>query len=977
MLLSVVLVGIFVAEAQVKTITGTVTSSEDGMGIPGVSVSVKGTTVGTVTNIDGQYQLNVPEDGRFLVFSFVGMKTKEAAIEGSIVNVALDPDVIGVEEVMVVGYGVTTKEAATGSVGSVDAEQIADVPEVTLDKLLSGKIAGVSITSESGQPGAANEVRIRGFSSINSGMDPLYVVDGVPIMSGDQSYFTNTGNALATINPTDIESITVLKDASAAAIYGSRAANGVIVITTKSGKAGQGKFNFKVSKGFDWLANDNNYGPMDAPDLLEWLRTAATNAGANPDEVYPMSLLDDGYVDWIDEMTRTGKIENYEFSVSGGNESTSHFISGSYTTNDGIFYGVGFDKAQIRANLDHDVNNWLKVGMRMNGGYTKSDDVAMQSLYYVNPVFAGMAIFPWTKIKNDDGTYNLDIPEWSSTNPLATAEYDDQWEKQHRMLTSMYFQIEPVKNLILKTNNSYEYTGGEGRRYWSAEADANGDATLQTSSSKYWQAITSNTANYSTVIDEDHSVQVLAGQEATKYYYNSYYISSPHVNPEIPFPTTATADEDDADYAETSFTLLSYFGILDYNYKGRYYGKVSVRRDGSSRFGENNRYGTFWAGAVAWNLHNEAFMDKYDWLNIFKIRASYGITGNDRIGNYTQYGTYGDVEFNGAPGMSPSRLANPDLTWEESKEYNLAIDYGFLDRFSGSLEFYERKTENMLYDKNISHTSGFTTYTLNIGSIKNTGVEFLLNYTAIKKRDLKWDLSLNLSHNKSEILDLGDEDQFIDSRFIYKVGENFYNYYLYDYAGVNPVNGEALWYTEDKEITNQANKANKIIAGSPEPKLMGGFNSNLYYKGFSLDLNLEFKTGNQVLIEEHHYLTGDGYWMKNQASLGLDYWKEPGDITDTPKPIMNNATNSSQYNSTRWMYDGDYLRIKNVTLSYTLPKKWVNTLLMSNLRVYASGVNLYTFHDVPFWDPERGSDGLAFGMYPQTKKLIFGVDITF
>jgi TonB-dependent starch-binding outer membrane protein SusC len=975
--------GTLAVDAQTKAITGVVISAEDESPIPGVSISVKGTTLGTITDMNGNYSLQVPGDAQTLVFSFVGMKTLELPIVGSTVNARLEPDVMGIEEVIVVAYGTTTKEAATGSVGTVQSEEIVDVPETTFDRLLSGKVAGVHIASESGQPGANNEVRIRGFSSINSGMDPLYIVDGVPVMTGDQTYFTNTGNALTVLNPADIESITILKDAAAASIYGSRAANGVILVTTKSGKAGESKINFKVSTGFDWLANDNGYGPLDAPDALAFLRTAVTNAGKNPDDpdadggkyYYPNSLLDETN-NWFDEMTRTGKINTYEFSVTGGSAATNHYLSGTYSKHEGIFYGVSYEKAQLRANIDHQINDWMSAGLRANGGYTDASDVAMQDLYFVNPIFSGLALFPWTPIYNEDGTYNKKIPEWFNTNPLASATYDDQWEKQNRILGNVYFQIEPIKDLKLKTNNSYEYTGGEGRRYWAPEADANEIATLQVSNLRYTQAITSNTLTYSKILNEVHSINALAGQEATKFYNNSYYIYTPDPNSDIPFPNTGTADTDEGDYDESAYTLLSYFGVLDYNYRSRYYAKASIRHDGSSRFGENKRYGTFWAGALAWNLHNESFMDRFTWLDILKLRASYGISGNDQIGNYDQYGTYGSRTYNAAGGMAPDRLANPNLTWEENEEYNFALDYGFFNRISGSVEYYDRTTNNMLYEKKISYTSGFGSYMLNIGSVKNSGFEFLINVEALRSA-VSWDIGLNLSHNKSEILNLGDEEEFVDGRFIYRVGESFYNYYLYNYAGVNPINGEALWYNKDGEITNQASKANKIVAGSPEPKLMGGINSNLSWKGLVLNATLQFKTGNKVQIEEHRYLTGDGNWMKNQANPILDYWKQPGDITDVPKPIADNSTNSYQYYSTRWMYDGDFLRIQNVTLSYSLPQKWITPLRLSNLRVYASGVNLYTFHDVPYWDPERGMDGLVAGMHPQTKKVTFGIDVTF
>jgi TonB-linked SusC/RagA family outer membrane protein len=800
-------------------------------------------------------------------------------------------------------------------------------------------------------------------------------------MSGDQSYFTNTGNALATINPNDIESITILKDAAAASIYGSRAANGVILITTKSGKEGKSKVTFRASYGVSSLANDNNFDIMTPAQMLNYNRAGAWNAGANPDDpsdpfYYPVSLLEKPMNNWLKESTRLGNLQDYELAISGGTAKTKHYTSVSFTDQDGVFYGIDFKKYQLRSNIEHAINDKFRMGVNLNVFHSESNDVAMQAMYYVNPLFAGMFLLPWTPIYNEDGTFNMVIPEWGNTNPRATQEHDDQFELQNRVQATGYLEWEPLVGLKFKSNNAIELTDGEGRRYWSAEADSQGNATLQVSNSKYSQITSSNTVSY-TKYFSDHNFNILGGFEAINNWYDSYYIYSPDVDPNIPFPNTSTAEVDEGDYSESRYTMASFFGILDYNYASRYYFRASIRTDGSSRFGANNRWATFYSFGASWNLHNEAFLENTKWLDALKVRAIYGINGNDRIGNYEAWGIYGPVTYNATSGMAPTQPSNADLTWETNTSYNIGIDFGFLQRISGSVEYYNRVTTDMLLDIPLSRTTGFASLRQNIGELKNSGVEGIIDVTVVDG-PVFWSVGFNIAANRSEILNLGDQEEIISGRIIHRVGESLYNYYLYDYAGVNPVNGEALWYNADKEITSLYSQANKIIAGSPEAKFIGGFNTAVSWSGISLNVNFEYKMGNQVLVEELHYAASDGYWWDvNQVNVALDYWKNPGDLTKTPKPIANNTTNSNGYYNPRWMYNGDYLRIKNITLSYTLPSKVTQRIKIDQLRIYGSAVNAFTFHSVDFWDPERGVEGAGFGIYPMTKSFVVGIDLTF
>jgi len=874
--------------AQGLQITGNVVGADDGSALPGVTVIVKGTTVGAVTDFEGKFSITVPEGNETLVFSFVGMQTQEIAIGNStVINVAMEVDAVNMDEVVVIGYGRSTREASTGSV----------------------------------------------------------------------------------------------KDAAAASIYGSRAANGVILITTKTGGEGKSRVNFRASYGVSSLANDNNFNVMNPSQMVQYNRAAAWNAGANPDDpsdpfYYPKSLLEQPMNNWIKESTRLGNLQDYELSVSGGTAKTKHYTSASYSNSEGVFHGIDYKKYQLRSNIDHEISDKLRMGVKLNAFHSESNDVAMQAMYYVNPLFAGMFLKPWTPIYNEDGTFNMTVPEWGNTNPRATQEYDDQYELQNRLQGSAYVEWEPLAGLKFKTNNAIEYTDGEGRRYWSAEADSQGDATLQVSNSKYSQITSSNTASYTKYFN-DHNLNVLAGFEAIDNSFNSYYIYSPDVDPNIPFPNTSTSDADEGDYDENRYTMASFFGILDYNYASRYYFRASVRTDGSSRFGANYRWGTFYSFGASWNLHNEAFLENTNWIDALKVRLSYGINGNDRIGNYEHWGIYGPVSYNATTGMSPSQPANPDLTWETNTSYNVGLDFGFVQRVSGSFEFYSRTTTDMLLNIPLSRTSGFTSLRQNIGELQNTGVEGLINVTIVDG-PVYWSVGLNIAANRSEILNLGDQDEIINSRIIHRVGESLFSYYLYDYAGVNPVNGEALWYNEDKEMTNLYSDANKIIAGSPEARYLGGFNTEFSWKGLALNLNFEYKLGNQVLVEELHYAASDGYWWDvNQVTVANDYWREPGQLTKTPKPIANNTTNSNGYYNPRWMYDGDYLRVKNITISYTLPSSVTQRLKIDQLRIYGSAVNAYTFHSVDFWDPERGVEGGGFGIYPMTKSFVIGLGISY
>ncbi|MDD3901777.1 MAG: TonB-dependent receptor [Dysgonamonadaceae bacterium] len=981
MFLALFFVGIGIAMAQTQ-VRGTVV---DDLGEPviGATIQIKGTTQGTVTDIDGVFNLTAPAGGT-LVISYVGYTTQEVRVAPT-VRVVLSTDTELLDEVVVVAYGTVTREAKTGSVSSVSGTDISNAPVVSMDKALGGKIAGVSITSSSGQPGAASSIRVRGTSSINAGNNPLWVIDGIPVLTGNPNDFLNTGNVLSTINPNDIESITVLKDAAASSIYGSRAANGVILVTTKSGKEGRTNFNARVKYGASWLANDNDFGIMNAAQLLEYQRDAAVNAGNDPDNptdpyYRPNELLSRPLTNWMDHLSRMGNIQEYEINASGSNAKATYYSSLVYNRTDGVFYGVDMNKISGRLNADYKLTNTLETGARVNFSYTKGSDVPMQSLYYSNPVFAGMMILPWTPAYNDQGDHNVDILENSRTNPRATAEYDDQYGKSYQILGNIYLQYRPIRQLTFKTNNAVETINNDGRRYWSPET-SQGDATLQVSRSSNLQLTTSNTATYNDLFDDIHNVRVLLGQEAQKYTSDYLYSYAPDVNPDIPYVQTAPQSGVEAEQGYSATTLLSFFSMLDYNYDEKYYLQASLRSDGSSLFGSENRWGTFYSVGASWNIHRESFMDNLDFVNLLKLRASYGLNGNNNIEAYRAYGVYASTQYNGATGMRPSRPSNPNLSWEKNGTWNLGLDFTLFDKLDGNVDVYNRKTTDMLLDKNVPQTTGFSTNFLNIGSLQNRGVEVQLNYDILNRNDLKWNVGANIAFNKTEILELGDNEEIAyadDSRLRHKVGESLYTFRLRDYYGVDPTNGDALYRDESGNLTNDFTQSRYIYPGSPEPKFLGGFNTNISWKGFDLGAFFEFKGGNYVLLIERRYLESDGAQMSNnQIKTALNYWKKPGDTGVNPKPIAGNATQSNNFGTTRFLQRGDYLRLKDVTLSYTLPSNVLEKMNVSGLRVYVSAQNIYTFHDVDWWDPERGVDGIGYGIYPMTKSMIGGIELSF
>ena len=987
------------ALAQNVTVKGVV-SDANGDPVPSAGVIVDGTTKGTVTGVNGEYSITVPASAS-LRFSAIGYKDQLVSVNGkAVINVTLAEDATKLEDAVIVAYGTVSKESLTGSVTTLKSDEIASAPVTSVDKMLAGKLAGVTVTQGSGQPGSTSTIRVRGTSSISAGNEPLWVVDGIPMMASDFRQLSAAGvgggSSSTFLNPNDIESITVLKDAAAASIYGSRAANGVILVTTKSGKSGRAKFTARAKYGAQQLANDNGLRPLNGLEALEYKRTAVIHAGKDPDDptssmYFPYTLLANGADNWYKELTRIGSIQEYEINATGGNDRSAYYSSVAYHKNEGVYNFTDFQRVTARVNADSQLTPKLKTGARVNLSYSDSHSPQMGSSYYINPQFAMWHPLPWHKVHNPDGSLNYNISEMSGNNPLGVAN-DDYNDKDYRLQGSAYVEWKILPYLTFKTTDGVEFLYEESHQYWSPTGSKAG---RQATAFNIWTTdiryTTSNTLTFDKTFGE-HNVRAMAGQEAMTDTYKYIYGYSPNVDPQIPYPTTSPAESDQVDYYIGEETLLSYFGYLEYSFAHKYSVQATLRTDGSSLFGSDKKWGTFYSLGGSWNIANEKFFKPVsNYVSQAKARASYGVNGNNNITAYRAYGTYASVQNLGvANGYVPSRPANPELSWEKNKTWNVGLDFGFFDdRLTGSVDVYNRLTQDMLLATGVPYTTGFGSNTKNVGSIQNKGAEFLLDAILYRKGDFTWTAGFNIAFNRSKVLDLAGNEflEPLDYRLDggdgdtagvrIKEGYSLYTFYLRDWYGVNPSNGDGLWWTEDGTLTNDRTKARYIYYGSPEPKATGGFNTSLTWKNFTLSAYAQFVTGNKVLSSNAY--VDDGYSLtSNTSTAALNYWKQPGDTGVTPKPVAQNPGVYHSLFSTRFLEDGSYLRIKDVTLSYDVPANISGKIGVKGARVYVSALNPYTFHNVTALDPETGPLGnIEVGVHSAVKSLIGGVEISF
>ncbi len=958
--------------AQTISITGTVTSvMDDNMPLPGVTVQIKNTTQGTITDMDGRYSLEA-NAGDTLVFSYVGMIPESVPIEGrTTINVSLMADIARLGEVVVVGYGTESSRLISGSLGVVSESELRDVPLRTIDGVLQGRSAGVQITQNSGTPGAATTVRIRGNSSISAGNEPLYVVDGIPITTGNfgQVGFSGQGiNALSDINPNDIESITVLKDASAAAIYGARATNGVILITTKRGKTQQTQMNFNAT-----------FGIQDIENRLEMLNAEQWHDLKGTTPADPNNPVD---TDWLSYVLRSAPMANYELSANGGSDNTQFFISGSYYTQEGVVLGTSYERLNTRINVDHKVNEKLDVGASFGASYSLNHRVeGDQSLNA--PLANAIANPPIFPVYNEDGSYNEDAP---FANPVAIGEEAINEAHSFRTIGNANADYRILPNLTAGTKWGFDYLSLREHSYDppTTRQGARSNGIGIEAQNNVLNIVSNNTLRYTNTFANIHNLEALAGYSFEIFQRRNSFIRGVDF-PNESFEYLAEAGTITDAYARAvNRGMNSYFGQIRYNFDYRYILSATARYDGSTKFSENNRYGFFPAVSAAWRVSEEAFFQNLNTpVNELRIRTSFGVTGNDGIPDFAYLALYGGgSNYLGQSGIYPVALPNPDLKWETTYQYNLGIDFGMWDdRVEVSFDYYNNQTKDLLFSRPVSMTSGFFSITSNIGELENKGIELSLKTVNYETQDFMWTSSFNFSRNRNKILSLY-KDQPLDNigrgSNSVRVGQPLGVFYGFNSLGVDPSTGDIVFEDINGDGVIDAN--DRTIIGDPNPDFTGGFTNNLSYGNFDLSVFLQFSYGNDIFNGTRIFIES----MKgndNQTTAVLDRWLEPGDETAIPRATGRDPNNNNRVSS-RFIEDGSFLRVKNVSLSYNFDRRLVERAGMRSARVFVTAQNLFTFTNYSGMDPEVNYAGPAnlilgtdFFTYPQARTISFGINL--
>ena len=989
------------AFAQDRIVTGKVTSADDGSGIPGVNIVVKGTTTGAVTDLDGNYKLSVPSDASTLVFSFIGMATQELDIAGrAIIDLAMATDAEQLSEVIVVGYGTQTKEQLTGSVSIVDPASLQMIPKASFQDALQGSSPGIQVVSNDGAPGANISVRIRGIGSINASNEPLYVIDGIPVTSGSitSTDFGNGGrssNVLASLNPNDIESLIVLKDAASTAIYGSRGANGVVLITTKGGKVGKATVDVKARWGVSDYAYKNLLTGLNSTQYEQLYVEGYVNRGSLTEQEardqfatqFPINPETGDYynTNWIEEMSRQGAVQEYDASVSGGTEDITYFVSGNFFDQDGVVDQNYFTRLSGRANISGKISEKVRFSNNLSVSTYKQRGITDGTAWEA-PFYLGILMAPTVPIYDLEGNFYADHKGFfmGGNNPVGQL-YDNIRElKQTRVTDNISASVEIIDGLTFKTAWSLDIINinekvFENGRYGDGR---NVGGTADVAHNGVFNWLGTQTLNYGVTLSEQHNLDILLGYEAQKVTQdgvNAYGRGFAH--PSLTNLRNA-ADPNFVDSYITEYAFNSYFGRVNYDFRNKLFGSASIRRDGSSRFGPNNRWGTFWSVGGAYSLSEEDFMQNVSVINLAKLRASYGITGNAGIGNFDYAGLWGfGAAYDGSPGATPSQVANPDLTWESQGNLNFGIDLEmFSNRLRVNTDWFKRVSSDLLLDRPLSMTTGFRTVSQNFGDMENAGWEIAISGDVVSTTDFTLTLGANVTFIKNELTKL--PEAYIDGTKRREEGRDYQEYYLYGWHGVDPANGDPLWYTDSSrsETTNDISAAERFYDGrSATPTAYGGFNFVANWKGISLSAMFNYQFGNYVYDSPGWVLHGDGRFTPRSTSQFAfeNRWTTPGQEALFPQHRWGGNQSSNQRNSDRYLYDGDFIRLKRVNLAYNFPKSLTSKMFLRSLQVYASLDNFWTWtksEDLPF-DPEQAISGIYNTTTPISKTVNFGINI--
>ncbi|MVM40817.1 SusC/RagA family TonB-linked outer membrane protein [Spirosoma sp. HMF3257] len=990
--------------AQGVRITGRVISVQDGQPLPGVNIQVKGTTNGVSSDANGNYSITVPGSTAVLLMTSIGLVSQEITVGNrTVINIQMQESINELTQVVVTGYSTLQRKDISSSIASISPEKFKDIPVASFDQALQGQAAGVQVSQSSGTPGGGLMVRIRGNTSISASNRPLFIVDGVPVENGaltGRDFGGQTDNALALFNPNDIESIDVLKDASAKAIYGSRAANGVVLITTKRGKANQKtKFTADVQQGLIDIVRRPDL--LNASELLDLQREAVTNAGQDPDKLGLIKgVTDKQNTDWIDAILRKGVYKQYQLSTQGGNDRTQFYLSGSYRNEEGVQLNSQFIRYTGQFKFDHKVNSKLSFGMNLTLSRVKNKRVKGDN--FLDGVYSGaLKSLPYYSPYNEQGKLygpsDTEYPGFPNFNPVGQAVLPRFETYTFKMLAGLYVDYEILQNLRFRSKISIDYNNITEDQFEPSTTAIGGFLPSVGyhgygvySNTNVSKLINTNTLNYNFQFAEKHHFNTTAGFEVLQQYERDGSVQG-RLFPSDDFTYIRSAGVvDQGDSYRNNSGLVSTFGEVRYDYDQKYLATLTTRYDGSSRFGQNRRFGVFPSASVAWRISAEPFMEQFRFLNDLKLRTSYGFTGNEQIGDYQFLGTWSSATYSGSTGVSPSALANPNLQWERTREANIGLDASFYNgRLNVTVDAYDNLTNKLLFAQPIPQTTGFSTVQGNIGSVSNRGLELTISTVNINKA-VRWSTDLNLSHNENKVVSLAtDQPVFrgytgngVTRTNVILPGQPLGTFWGLKFLGVDPATGDAIY--DDKNGDGRITSDDGQVIGNAQPKLYGGLTNKVSWKGFDVSVFFQFSYGNSILnfSNASDLLNTGADLQSNQSRLALKRWRKEGDITNVPRYVYQNTYNN--YLSSRFLEDGSFLRLKNVSIGYNLPKKWIERFKITNTRIYASATNLLTWTRYSGPDPEvstldgsTAAQGIDFFTLPQVKTVFVGLSIGF
>ena len=988
-----------VAFAQKRTISGTVTD-ENGDPLTGASVMVKGTTIGTITTNKGNFTLNVSEGSRILVISFQGFVSQEIAIGNrSSLEVSLKTDDRNLEEVVVTGYQTVRKRDVASAISKINAADIENLPIPNFAQAMQGRAAGVIVAAANGVPGGSLSVIIRGVGSISAGTTPLYIVDGIQLNTSTGSINTQN-NPLNFLNPDDIESIEILKDAAAASIYGARAGNGVVLVTTKRGRSGKPRFKFNT-----FIGQSSPLRILDVLNSQEWYNVryealANANPNATPTAIRNTVLSNLGLptnttqgkldslptYDWQKESFGKGQISNVELSMDGGSQNLTYYLSGSYSKQTAFIKPTDFQRAAMLSKIAFKISDKITLENSLSlSTFSQNAPYSIGNLGFGNPAYAAGMILPINPIYNPDGTF-FGLPSSGQNlvgtfnhNVMAIGEYVKYNTRTNQFIGSTSLSYKVLPELTLRTFVGLDYRLTQDQRYQDPRVNDAFAVNGRLSSQSDWNTnfITNTTANYRKVFNEVHSVNGLLGVEFRKDN-NQWFQADGQgfASYELQY-LSAAAIPSNVSGAWNQNAMFSQFAKLGYTYNDKYVFNYTVRRDGSSRFSPNHQYGVFQSAQVAWNAKEESFLKNYKPLTDLKLRFSFGQAGNDQIGNTAFRQLYGASRIYGNNGgLNPIQLANPELRWEKREESNLGLDVAFFkNRLSLTVDAYRKVNRDLLLNRSLYSTTGYSSITQNLGAVENTGLEILLNVTPLAGA-FKWTSSFNIAFQRNKVLSLYDGLEALPNDQSIRVGFPLGSFFTSEWAGVNPATGRGMWYDINGNITYNPQAADRKIFGNIYPTHFGGWNNTFSFKGFSLDAFFQYEYGRVRTDGQYAQMMRMGGATVNQLKQGyLERWQNPGDVASAPRPYNGLADlNSVGWGTgTRYLFKTDYIRLKQLTLSYDLanPKK----LHVEGVRLYVQGINLWTYTEWQGYDPEFTGDN--FGIIPQSKNITVGAQIRF